>query len=372
MLRPSPLALTACLWLAASTFAAPVVTGNDYTDPGKWLCRPDTSGACSGPLTATVLAADGTRSQRTFETNPNAPIDCFYVYPTVSREPTPNSDRTAGPEETHAARNQFAPFGGVCRLYAPLYRQVTLAGLRAAIHGDTNGIDEAIPYRDVLDAWHNYLAHDNQGRCVVLIGHSQGSKILTRLIASEIDGKPLQTRLLSALLLGTNIETPTGKQVGGTFQHLPLCSQANQVGCVVAYSSYLAAEPPSAGARFGAASHPGSVYACVNPAQLNGHGQLDADLPAVGEVARLFGTTFIENPGLLSARCTVTGDYSYLAVSVGQGAGSEKVMAALTAVQAHLPGWGLHALDVNLALGNLVDLVAAQSKAWTADRKPAH
>ena len=368
MLRSALVALASCFALSA----APAAPHNDYADPGKWLCRPGASDACSGALTATVLAADGTRSQRAFHADPNAPIDCFYVYPTVSRQATPNSDRTAGPEELHAAQEQFARFGEACRLYAPLYRQVTLVGLRTALHGDEAGIDYAAPYHDVLDAWHSYLEHDNQGRGVVLIGHSQGARILTHLVASEIDGKLLQKQLISAILLGTNIETPTGQLLGGTFQHIPLCSQQSQIGCVVAYSSYLAVEPPSAGARFGAASHPGSIYACVNPAALNGNGELNADFPAEGEIGRLFGTTFIENPGLLSARCAVSGGYSYLAVSISQGPIGEKVMAELTAVQSHLPGWGLHALDVNLALGNLVDLVAAQSKAWSAAHQSAH
>ena len=30
------------------------------------------------------------------------------------------------------------------------------------------------------------------------------------------------------------------------------------------------------------------------------------------------------------------------------------------------PAWGYHLLDVNIALGNLVDLVRQQSQAWTA------
>jgi hypothetical protein len=30
------------------------------------------------------------------------------------------------------------------------------------------------------------------------------------------------------------------------------------------------------------------------------------------------------------------------------------------------PDWGLHLVDVNLAIGNLVDIVREQSKAWLA------
>ena len=42
-----------------------------------------------------------------------------------------NSDMTAGPEEHGVILQQFARFASVCRVYAPLYRQVTLTALRS-------------------------------------------------------------------------------------------------------------------------------------------------------------------------------------------------------------------------------------------------
>ena len=83
--------------------------------------------------------------------------------------------------------------------------------------------DRTLGYNDVLDAWNHYLKHDNNGRGVVLIGHSQGSGVLSQLIRNEIDGKPIQSRIISALLLGTNVAVPKGKDVGGAFKQLPLC-----------------------------------------------------------------------------------------------------------------------------------------------------
>src|ERR1700730_17876398 len=89
------------------------------------------------------------------------------------------------------------------------------ASTRAFLAGRTLAIDLALGYNDVLNAWNYYLEHDNQGRGVVLIGHSQGSLVLTQLIKNEIDGKPLQSRIISALLLGTSLPVPRGKDVGG-------------------------------------------------------------------------------------------------------------------------------------------------------------
>ena len=224
---------------------------NDYSKSESWLCRPGRQDACAVDLTATIVAANGKLTRETWAANPKAPIDCFYVYPTVSTDATPNSDMVAGPEELNVIRAQFARFGSQCRVYAPLYRQVTLTALRAFLAGRIMAIDLALAYNDVLDAWKYYLEHDNDGRGVVLIGHSQGSLVLTQLIKSEIDGKPLQSRIISALLLGTSLPVPRGKDVGGAFQHMPLCHSAKQTGCVITYASFRSNAPPPANSRFG-------------------------------------------------------------------------------------------------------------------------
>src|SRR5262245_26402216 len=91
-------AIVFALCLAASAFGqAP--QPNNYGDASSWLCRPDRHDACDIDMATTIIAADGKFTRETWEANPNAPIDCFYVYPTVSTDPTPNSDMTADPAE---------------------------------------------------------------------------------------------------------------------------------------------------------------------------------------------------------------------------------------------------------------------------------
>ena len=92
----------------------------DYSEKDTWLCRPDNMRACDTDLRTTIVAPDGELSEETFSHNPNAAIDCFYVYPTVSRDSTPNSDMQAGAEELNVIKSQFARLGSECRLYAPL------------------------------------------------------------------------------------------------------------------------------------------------------------------------------------------------------------------------------------------------------------
>src|ERR1700730_13374519 len=205
---------------------------NDYADGKAWLCRPGRQDACAIDHTTTVVAADGTLTKETWRADPNAPVDCFYVYPTVSTDPTPNSDMNPDPAELNVIKQQFARFASKCKPYAPMYRQVTLAGLRRMLApGAAVTLDQGVQYDDVKDAWNYYLKNDNKGRGVVLVAHSQGSFILNRLIRDEIDGKPIQSKLVSAILLGTVIAVPKGKDVGGSFQHVPLCHAATQTGC---------------------------------------------------------------------------------------------------------------------------------------------
>src|ERR1700694_1324200 len=258
---------------------------NDYGNPDSWLCRPGRKDASAVALPATGVAANGKLTRESWAENTKAPIDCFYVYPTVSNDPTPNSDMIPGPEEKNVVRSQFARFGSRCSLYAPMYRQVTLTALRAVIAGQPVAVDRVLPYNDVVDAWRYYLEHDNHGRGVVLIGHSQGSGVLTQLIRNEIDGKPVQSQIISALLLGTSLPVPKGKDVGGAFQHIPLCHSATQTGCVITYASFRSTVPPPANSRFGKTADPTMAAACTNPAALGGgSGELHSYLSSGGSI----------------------------------------------------------------------------------------
>jgi len=397
MLRYSIVTLAFIILLAVAeknlaqsqTPSAPAATQakNDYSKAESWLCRPGGQDACAVDLTTTVVAANGKLTQEKWSANPKAPIDCFYVYPTVSLDATPNSDMNAGPEEKNVIRAQFARFGSQCRVFAPLYRQITLTALRAGMAGKPMaGLDRALGYNDVVDAWKHYLANDNQGRGVVLIGHSQGSGVLTQLIRNEIDGKPVQERIVSAMLLGTNVVVPKGKDVGGSFQSMPLCRAANQTSCVIAYVTFRANVPPPANSRFGRVTGEDRVAACVNPAALGGgSGELRAYLsarrtstssaaepPPWVTPAQPINTPFVSVPGLLTAECVSNEKGSYLAVTVRgnpEDPRADDIAGDVVTGGQVQADWGLHLIDVQIAMGNLVDIVGQQAKAYLARQK---
>jgi hypothetical protein len=367
-----------------ATGTAAAQQSNDYGKDASWLCRPGRHDACDVDLTTTVVTADGAFRREPWTADPRAPIDCFYVYPTVSTDPTPNSDMQADAAELNVIQQQFARFGSTCRLYAPLYRQVTLAGLRGAMAGGGPVVlDRGIGYDDVRDAWRHYLEHGNNGRGFVLIGHSQGSFILAELIRQEIDGKPVQSRMVSAILLGTTVAVPRDKDVGGAFQHIPLCHQASQTGCVITYASFRSTLPPPANTLFGHVTDRTMVAACTNPAALDGgSGELHAYLSATGRTIvgtsparpwvspeRPVATPWVSVPGLLTAKCTSSDHAAYLEVTV-HGSPSDRrrneITGDIVANGQVLANWGLHLIDVNLAMGNLLDIVGRQAKGYMA------
>ena len=358
---------------------------NDYSKGEAWLCRPGRKDACAADLTTTIVEANGKLTQEKFEANPNAPIDCFYVYPTVSLDTTPNSDMNAGPEELRVVQHQLARFGSQCRIYAPLYRQVTLTALRSIMTGKAMAVDRGLAYNDVLDAWKYYLEHDNQGRGVVLIGHSQGSGVLTQLMRNEIDGKPIQERIVSALLLGTNVAVPKGKDVGGAFKQMPLCRAANQTGCVISYVTFRDNVPPPANSLFGKVSGEGMEAACTNPASLgggsgalkaylgSGRGTTSATAPKPWVTPEQPITTpFVRVPGLLTGTCVSNEKGSYLAVKVyanPEDPRTDDIVGDVVTNGQVQTNWGLHLIDANVAMGNLVEIVGQQANAYLAKKR---
>jgi polyvinyl alcohol dehydrogenase (cytochrome) len=378
--------IAALMLVVQSPAASGTVKPNDYADGKSWLCRPGREDACSVDMTTTIVTADGKLTRETWAADPKAPIDCFYVYPTVSTDPTPNSDMLADPAELNVVRAQFARFASKCRPFAPLYRQVTLAALRAALAGGGRAtMDRGLVYDDVRDAWNYYLEHDNQGRGVVIVGHSQGAIVLTELIRREIEGKPVQSRLVSALLLGTTIAVPRGKDVGGTFQKIPLCRSVAQTGCVITFASYRSTLPPSATSLFGRVDDPNMIAACTNPAALaGGTGDLHAYLSATGRTItgnatlkpwvvpeQPIATPYVSVPGLLSARCTTGEHATFLEVTVHGNPADPRVDDIIGDIAAGTPTaavWGLHLIDVGLAMGNLLDIVGRQATAYAAGK----
>lgn len=372
-------------WAGAAEAQTPATTP-DYRSEANWLCRPGRNDACAVDLNATIVNADGSTSVETFTPANEPAVDCFYVYPTVSNDPGVNSDMTPNAEENAVIASQFARFSAVCRTYAPLYRQVTLTALRNAI-ATGQPVDPAagqLAYADVAAAFRYYIEHDNNGRPFVLIGHSQGSRMLQILVQREIDGQPLQQRMLSAMLAGFNSTAPENADVGGDFRAVPLCRSNTQLGCLITYVSFRADAPPPANSRFGQTTVSGRHVACVNPAALangetdttldsylgaRGAGQSSLAAPQWTSNGANVTTSFVKTPGLLSGRCVRDEHGSYFAVTVHgdpADARTDVIVGDVMSGGRVMADWGLHLIDVSLVQGNLIELVRSQGAAYAA------
>jgi hypothetical protein len=372
--------------LAISCAPAAASARGSAGDATVWLCKPGLeSNPCLASRKATVVTYEGATREQAVQLPveaPAPPIDCFYVYPTVSTQPTENANLAIEPAETQVAKTQASRFSQDCKVYAPVYEQVTLQTLNGG--GARSPAATVKAYLSMRAAFVEYLAKYSKGRAFVLIGHSQGAVLLTQLIKEFIDtNAALRKRLVSAILLGGNVLVPEGRAVGATFQHVPACATVTQTGCVVAYSSY-AREPP-ANAFFGrpgspllegGKATPGTEVLCVNPAlatQDGDVGSLLAYAPTtklVGHGGKLVGTPsaktpWVEELGLVTAQCRHENGASWLQISLAEGLPTEEIASRREhqeAIEELLPPeWGLHLEDVNEALGNLVGMVAIEA-----------
>ena len=298
-------------------------------------------------------------------------FDCFYVYPTVSQQPGANANLKVQKVETAAAVSQASRFSQVCQVWAPMYRQRTAASLAKGLGGDPSA--DLVAYNSLLSGWKDYLAHDNDGRPIIFLGHSQGAAMLIRLLRSQIDPNArLRRRMVVAIILGGNVQVPIGRTVGGSFRNIPTCASPQATGCVIAYSTFGSRPPrtsnfgrPGQGVSLqsGQTASRGQQVACVNPVTFSSASGsllpyfLSVTSPVPGVTV---STPWVSFPGLYTARCRSQGGATWLQVTPTAVPGDPRptVKAVLG------PNWGYHLDDVNLALGNLVPDVAREEAAY--------
>ena len=335
-----------------------------------WLCRPGQHpDPCTPGLSTTVYSPQLHKLGVSHPRASRAKVDCFYVYPTVSDQKTVNANLHVDPEERSIALYQAARYSQYCRVFVPMYRQITVPALEAGNHETPAELTLALS--DVRQAFATYLRRYNHGRGIVLIGHSQGSFVLRQLIAKDIDPRPaLRRRLVSAILLGGNVLVKRGHAVGGDFKHIPACASATALGCVIAYSTFN--QVPPVNSLFGRTTVPGDQVLCVNPARLVGASTVEPIFPsapfAPGTLIAA-GTALLHltqpmpptvwsaEPGAYAARCETVNGARVLELTALHG--------AQVPTPSPDPTWGLHLLDANIELGDLLTLVRREVAAYT-------
>ena len=197
-------------------------TPTDYSLPQNWASRP---GAYPTGL-----------AQHLKDTSLHAKADVFYVYPTLN---TKKSDKRWNVPLTDAAQQskvletalpfQGSAFAEAGRFFAPFYRS---AHLRSYYVADPQGRAALeLAYADVRAAFLYYLEHHNNGRPIILAGHSQGSTHGGLLLQEFFDGKPLQSQLVAAYLPGIGVSTLD-------FKNIPLLSTPAATGGFITWNTF--------------------------------------------------------------------------------------------------------------------------------------
>ena len=341
-----------------------------YAPKDLWLCRPDIENdRCDqADLSTTEIRPDGTFQISEVVEDPDAKVDCFYVYHTVdwSTEPGNTQTRFPHPEDVVKALNRNgAHYRGVCRMFAPVYRQMTLGTyeMNPGDWHDTEFFEKA--YGDVLEAFEYYMREHNEGRDFVLIGHSQGTHVLTRLLQDKFDSdEALRKQLVSALLIGGSVRVHEGTRAGGSFANIPLCASANETGCVIAFDAIAAGEDPR-GLIF-----PPMQRVCVNPALFDdGPGTLaaliysrryDDVIPFPDGV----DTEWVRYPSIYTSECSGGEAYrNVLEVDLASEYTGEVPITPQELQESVMENWGLnglHLVEYFIANTDLVRIVEQQ------------
>lgn len=210
-----------------------------YAAAQDWLCLPGQADVCAAEPSTSEMLADATFAAVPPDPSADESVDCFYVHPTSDLSvKAGNSENFEYLEPVQQlAQMQAAPFRGACKIYAPLYHQVTIGTYALPA-------DEQEPFltraaTDVLNAFDYYMQNYNQGRKIVFIGHSQGSEMITRVLQQRFDLDPLmRSKLILAIIPGFAVHAPFGTAVGSSFSNIPACTTAGETSCVIAFRSY--------------------------------------------------------------------------------------------------------------------------------------
>ena len=245
--------------LSARPFLEPIPATPDYGQMESWACLPGgflDSQECelSLPFPRGIRARSLPAPLTTCE------VDIFYIHPTMYLEGEGWNADVADVAMNHEVdkwplRHQASAFAGVGRVFAPRYRQ---AHIRIFDLGDSLSWAAAnVAYADVKSAFQHYMKHWNEGRPLIIAGHSQGSFHGRTLLQEYFDGTELQERLVAAYLPGMDM-------YDDEFKEIELCNRPNQTGCLCTWMTYGEGFTPTWLAKQ-MQSNPNRTPMCVHP-----------------------------------------------------------------------------------------------------------
>ena len=317
----------------------------DYSKVQGWAFLPSSlgfDGQKQQNLREAPAPPAGVRS-RTLEVLPEPmQADVFYIHPTMLLEGLEwNAD--VGDEDMNAEvdrwpiRHQASAFSGVGRVFAPRYRQ---AHIRIFDLGDSLSWAAAeVAYSDVKRAFEHYLEHWNDGRPIVLAGHSQGSFHGRTLLQEFFDGSPLQDQLVAAYFPGMDM-------YASEFDAIAVCSAPDQTGCLCTWMTYGEGFLPR-WLTLPPVSKPEGPVLCVHPVSWGA----EVGLPSQGEHLGVVRPSYrLSKPHAITAEIRPEGVLWILPPHVVGGRWLQR------------DNW--HSGDINLFWVNVYENAKLRSKCW--------
>jgi hypothetical protein len=339
--------LTEWALVPTARFAAqPALADNAYRSPAMWLARPDLADDPARWLPPGFAGSPGATPR----------FAVFFVHPTSYLDRA-HWNAPLGDAESQARARLFvqglgSAFGAGA-VWAPRYRQATFGAFLIKSDRAQPALDLA--YRDVDQAFSEFVARIDPATPIVLAGHSQGAMHILRLLRERVIGTPLQGRIAAVYPVGWAIslehDLPTYR--------LPACARPDQAGCIASWSSF--AEPAEVDDWLALyRQSPGldgqvrgqSPILCTNPLT----GRAGGAAPASANVGTLVPAADLSTgalvPGVVPARCDARG---LLLI------GSPPAMGPYV-----LPGNNYHVYDIPLFWANLRADVARRMRTWAS------
>ena len=236
--------------VTANVFAQTI----DYNLPQNWMCHPvlkTTDIARQQNLSLTVLNPDLSIDTVIHYTQyADSLTDIFYVYPTIDMNPTMGNTAIDSIDTLTAKfvyRGQVGIYARFGRVFVPYYRQAKIGVFVDTTFSASAQLTRAncmeTAYNDIDSAFSNYLQHYNNGRKIILIGHSQGAYLIRFLLRKRFDNNPaLMSQLIVAISGGEpNYASASGSRTGGSLQNIKTCPPRDSVqecGCVMNWRTW--------------------------------------------------------------------------------------------------------------------------------------
>lgn len=168
-------------------------------------------------------------------------VDTFYLYPSSYVSPKGENKPFADIRDENMVRIastcldiQGSAFSGSTNVYAPLYRQVDpFMGFRFIEENKQDLVDEVI-LTDAIDSFDFYIKNYNKGKPFILAGHSQGTTLLMKVLATYLkDKKELLNRMVAAYLIGYGVTEEYMK----VNRHLKFAKGETDTGVLISWNT---------------------------------------------------------------------------------------------------------------------------------------